>query len=429
MQVHAVPETERAFDASGRQLPWGIEYADSERRRVPEEKGPFGRSTLRRAGSRSRTTATPARKEDQTKIDNIRVIDDIFNSFKASQQAAQPTRQPSVPPGSLPVSASMPNLDTAAAASATPSTQSTAPKEPTEVILYGFGAEYQWAAIEFYERVSRGTILEDYDRHPPHSRYNQTLSLSRASAQRTLSATALRKKNTYMGGEHWIKVTFDSPEAADQACYCSPHNIHSYLVVAERFRGIGPAQDAPMYAAPGQTQSPSRSTSTLQGGTQTLSPESSSGTASSATATGANRDPPSPTPRPRTTREPDYPRLPGSIELQPMAQAPAPQQLQQRKQTKELPPAPLRIQGAKRAVLLPADQALLPVGSRWQQTFGSWPLVGWLVGGGGGVEIFGGELARKEDGSVDWEKTGWYWRVLGWMDSLLGTDFLGLKED
>ncbi|KAJ9635364.1 hypothetical protein H2199_008367 [Coniosporium tulheliwenetii] len=310
MQVHAVPETERAFDASGRQLPWGIEYADSERRRIPEEKGPFGRSTLRRAGSRSRTTATPARKEDQTKIDNIRVMDDIFNSFKASQQAAQPARQPSVPPGSLPVSASMPNLETAAAASALPSTQSTAPKEPTEVILYGFGTEYQWAAIEFYERVSR----------------------------RTLSATALRKKNTYMGGDHWIKVTFDSPEAADQACYCSPHNIHGYLVVAERFRGIGPAQDAPMYAAPGQTQSPSRSTSTLQGGTQTLSPESSSGTASSATATGAARDPPSPTPRPRTTREPDYPRLPGSIELQPVVQTPAPQQLQQRKPTKDLPP-------------------------------------------------------------------------------------------
>lgn len=32
MQVHAVPETERAFDASGRQLPWGIEYAEYVRR-------------------------------------------------------------------------------------------------------------------------------------------------------------------------------------------------------------------------------------------------------------------------------------------------------------------------------------------------------------------------------------------------------------
>ncbi|KAF9639374.1 hypothetical protein BFW01_g11180 [Lasiodiplodia theobromae] len=28
MQVHAVPESERAFDAAGRQLPWGYEYAE-----------------------------------------------------------------------------------------------------------------------------------------------------------------------------------------------------------------------------------------------------------------------------------------------------------------------------------------------------------------------------------------------------------------
>lgn len=28
MQVHAVPESERAFDAAGRQLPWGYEYVE-----------------------------------------------------------------------------------------------------------------------------------------------------------------------------------------------------------------------------------------------------------------------------------------------------------------------------------------------------------------------------------------------------------------
>ncbi|KAG9557040.1 hypothetical protein KCV04_g19128, partial [Aureobasidium melanogenum] len=65
MQVHAVPESERALDASGRRLPWGYEFADAEigRRREPEEKGPFGRSVRRRGFSRSKT-ATPARKED-----------------------------------------------------------------------------------------------------------------------------------------------------------------------------------------------------------------------------------------------------------------------------------------------------------------------------------------------------------------------------
>lgn len=28
MQVHAVPESERALDASGKRLPWGYEYAE-----------------------------------------------------------------------------------------------------------------------------------------------------------------------------------------------------------------------------------------------------------------------------------------------------------------------------------------------------------------------------------------------------------------
>lgn len=28
MQVHAVPDAERAFDSQGRRLPWGLEYAE-----------------------------------------------------------------------------------------------------------------------------------------------------------------------------------------------------------------------------------------------------------------------------------------------------------------------------------------------------------------------------------------------------------------
>lgn len=28
MQVHAVPESERVMDASGKRLPWGYEYAE-----------------------------------------------------------------------------------------------------------------------------------------------------------------------------------------------------------------------------------------------------------------------------------------------------------------------------------------------------------------------------------------------------------------
>ncbi|KAF2135681.1 uncharacterized protein K452DRAFT_330094 [Aplosporella prunicola CBS 121167] len=426
MQVHAVPESERAFDATGRQLPWGYEYPDNEhgQRRHVEERGPFGRATRRRGLSRSKTTGTPARKEDQAQAENTKYIDSIFTNLK-TQPSSQDT-------------AAAPAASTqTAAAPALAANQTPGAGEPTEVILYGFSTDTQWAAIAHYEKISGGIVYEDYDRHPPTSKYNVPLSTNRALAARSLSAAALKKKNTYSGGDHWIKVTFDSAEAADRACHYTPHTIHGHSVYAELYRGTGPQHGdiaiPPTHAAFNSiASSPTMSSATIRG--SNASPNTSE-TASSATATGPsapptirNRSAPSSfrsalTNDAAATTSSDastgafIQRPPGAPQAQPGTEPPAP----------PAPLAPLRVRGAKRAVLLPAEQALLPVGSFWSQMFGSWPILGLLFGGG--TDVIGSEVPRTEDGSFDWATASFYWKVWAWIDAWLGTDFLGIGGD
>lgn len=113
-------------------------------------------------------------------------------------------------------------------------------------------------------------------------------------------------------------------------------------------------------------------------------------------------------------------------------------------QTSPPKPRPLRIEGATRAVLLPASDALLPVAPWSQRTFGHLPLVGSLVGGGdtkigntkvgdltiqAGLQTLGAVVPRKEDGTFDWDRAGWYWRICWMLDWWLGTDLCGLKGE
>ncbi|KAK8210320.1 hypothetical protein M8818_003488 [Zalaria obscura] len=410
MQVHAVPESERAYDSTGRKLPWAYEFADADisRRRELEEKGPFGRSTRRRGFSRSKT-ATPARKEDAVRLENMAVEDTIFNKFKEEQRTRE-TQQQKAP-------------STTIDASATTNQSQQTEKEPTEVIIYGYGTDQDWAAIDFYERISNGCIYEDYDRHPPHTKYDVSLSYGRATAQRSLSQAALRKRNTYRGGNHWIKVTFDSPEAADQACYRSPHPIHGHLVYAEPYRGTGPAEDIsiPHTNAGAQLDNTalprSFSTNTFsQVRTQEASPNGSSTTMSSATALGAPVPQPAGLPRSSTT--------PSLSSADPFSRTTA---LDRPQQSQQLQQRPMRIAGAKRAMLLPAEQAFMPAPSRYNNLLASLPLVGFLIGGKS--DVIGSQVPRLEDGSFDWEKASLYWRFFAWLDSLLGTDFCGLNGE
>ncbi|KAF2277640.1 uncharacterized protein EI97DRAFT_416717 [Westerdykella ornata] len=436
MQVHAVPDSERALTSTGRRLPWAYEFADSDhtQRRIPEEKGPFGKAR-KRGLSRSKT-ATPARGQDQAKLENLRVIDDIFS--KTKQQEAQReslrTRKPSGPNGSLPISASAPNLIDAAGLDSSlfqGNGSTAAPKEPTEVILWGYGPDQQWAAIDFYEKVSGGIIYEDYDRLPPNTRYNLSLSQHKASSVRSLSKASLRKLNEYVGGDHWIKVTFDSPEAAERACHYSPKVIQGHIVTAQRYVGRGPPEDKAVRASPGSAVaslagSPNASSSsTLPFGT------SSSATASSATATTSV-----PASMPQRLASEPFLRSTGAFPIdddetlipQRQAQPPAPTNTTSTsvETTRQAGRSTLRVKGAKAAVLLPAEKAFLPAPSPWQQTFRSWPVIGWIVGTNHG--IIGDQVPRKEDGSFDSANASLYWRMWYNIDSCFGTNFCGVRD-
>ncbi|OAK98086.1 hypothetical protein IQ06DRAFT_279139 [Phaeosphaeriaceae sp. SRC1lsM3a] len=448
MQVHAVPDSERAFDSTGRKLPWAYEFADSDKnqRRIPEEKGPFGKA--RRRGTSRAKTPTANSTADAARAENDKAIDLIFGRVKTEEAFQRSLRGASGSMGTLPQSVSAPNLIDAGGLSgsfqASASTNMAA-KEPKEVILYGYGSDVQWAAISHFEKVSNGLIYEDYDREPYNPKLGMTFSgfnAHRASNFRTLDKSALRKVNQYVGGDHWIKVTFDSAEAAERACHYSPHSIQGYNVFAEPYRGTGPTGgDRPIRANVGGTLSQTASPNTLSSGTLGGHDASNSpATASSATATASMAA--STGPFGRSTTEPLLFRASGAFPQDQDALVPTPQ-AQPAASSQSLAPsssstttalgprsarATLRLKGAnvKPAVFLPQEKAFLPSQPRWQQTFGSLPIIGWVIGSGQG--IIGDQVPRKEDGTFDANAASLYWRAWYGIDSCFGTDFCGVRD-
>lgn len=427
MQVHAIPDAERFVDNTGRKLPWGYEYTagasigDSDQQEE-QEKGPFGRSTRRSRNnfSRSRSkTAEPRREEDRHRAENLAAEEAVFGSLRRAVLKEDGRRD-------------IADHDAAmAAARALSDTE----LEPTEVLLYGFGADMQWAAIDFYERVSNGRILEDYDRQPPNSRYDASLALGRAAAQNTLSKAAMRKRNRYAGGKHWIKVTFESRQAAELAIASGPHIIKGYLVYAEPYQNRGPQRDEPVVATQAGVQvtsdvlpqsfstnpmeiSPNRS-STLSSATATAT--GTSGLARSHQGVHRFSEEGSPTSSASTVRGSIFPHEQRAEPPPANAMARAHTssfQVQADSSARQPQPRRTRIEGTTQAVVLPADMALAP-----KQPKASWS--SWMGAG----EIIGSAVPRQEDGSFDWNRASLYWRIFFWIDLLFGTDFCGLRAD
>lgn len=411
--------------------------SDQNQRRIPEEKGPFGKA--RKRGTSRAKTPTTKNAQDEAKLDNLRAIDDIFGRFKADEdkKRSQSTR----PLAALPPSASAPSLIDASnglnASFAAGASTTGAVKEPKEVILYGYGSDAQWAAVSYYEKVSRGLIYEEYDREPYNPKLGYSFTSQRASHYRSLSKAALRKVNEFVGGEHWIKVTFDSAEAAERACHYSPKSIQGWVVYAEMYRGTGPVGgDRPIRAEAGGL-SQAASPNTLSSGT--LGPhvggsQVSTTALSSVTATGSAE-------AYSTTLDPE-PFRTGAFpiqEIDPFTSNSHSRTVERSSSSgattataTALNPrssrATLRLKGAnvKPAVFLPQEKAFLPAKPRWQQTFGSLPIIGWVIGSGQG--IIGDHVPRKEDGSFDASSASFYWRAWYMVDSCFGTDFCGVRE-
>ena len=421
MQVHAVPDSDKAYDASGRKLPWAydVDASRNAENREPIEKGPFGRSQRRsRSGlSRSRSkTAEPRREEDRIRAEQVAAEDAVFGSLrrKGEGQAREALGE---------VDANIVAAGAVGGAQAVAGA-SRGDSEATEVVLYGFGEELQWAALDFYERVSGGTVLEDYDRQPPGQRYDMGRSFGRAAGQRSLSKAALKKKNTFAGGDHWIKVTFDSRAAADLACARSPHIVKGYLVYAEPYLGRGPGRDEAIVATQAgarieeedvpMTFSTSVTNPVVEG-----SPNGSSTTATSATATtyqpsqqAAPRPQPALPPQPALQRAPSDPFSTSATSSALQSRSQSQGQLTARR------PGHGLIAGTTQVELLPASAALLPkpAAKSWLRFL--WP-----------GEVIGSSVPKREDGGFDSEKAGLYWRVFWTIDSWLGTDFCGLRVE
>ncbi|KAK3698203.1 hypothetical protein LTR37_017028 [Vermiconidia calcicola] len=399
MQVHAVPESDKALDASGKKLPWAYDVDASRlsaENREPVEKGPFGRSQRRsRSGlSRSRSkTAEPRREEDRIKAEQMASEDAVFGSLRRKEEGS-----------------GRGEVDVNAAGQA-----ATGEAEATEVMLYGFGEELQWAALDHYERVSGGGILEDYDRQPPGQRYDVARSLSRATSQRSLTRAALKKKNRYAGGMHWIKVTFESRGPAELACARSPHIIKGHLVYAEPFMGRGPGRDEAILASQAGAQI-TNDVLPMTFATDVVNPIEGSPNGSSTTATSATV---------QQSRQPEMSRVGATRTAQSSSNndAMTPQNQNQQQVQSSSQPTPStanrrRISGINAFKPLDASLAFQP-----KQAKPSWSA--WLGAG----EVIGATVPKREDGSFDYERASLYWRAFYLVDSWLGTDWCGLRGD
>ena len=458
-----MPE-ERARDEHGNILPWGYRYseyvisrtgltlelmlthlktlhsASRNPRQMQEESGAFGRHrTLGRTGSRSsrtRTGTTPLRQKENPTVAE-------FGRLFAREQVREEEEE-----------RSRSTTPSATSISANEALRLAEPEAvPTECLLHGYASRAtQWKALSKFERIVAPSIIcEDYPREDP------TLFLSSSSSfmhsrstvvvRKNLSKDALQKSRVYRGGEHWVKVTFDSYQAAQRACFYSPVEIDGHMVFCEMWQGRGPFSDAPILQgsrsatelqknAPSKmrtlttshpTNRPSAKESAISGferaiqslprsitlpDVQYAQPSSqdnvstSSTTASSATATEVGAQDGSALRSRSTPAPPTEITKPAASEYM------------------------THIPTVKRAVLRPITEALPPQPTVTERLLRSIPIVSLFVAGKGtgGDLLIGEGPALKEDGSWD-ESNGWYWGFWHMIDGWMGTDFCGLKED
>jgi hypothetical protein len=360
---------------------------------------------------------------------------------------------------------------------------------PTECLLYGYsGKQSEWKVLSKFEKiVFPGFICEDYPREDPNLflSSNSPLSFSSTTVVRqNLSREAIKKSRVYHGGNHWIKVTFDSYQAAERACFYSPIDIDGYMVHCEMWQGRGPAVDSALPYGPSgvdkadllQPQiSPRRvdgarrprTLSSSQGSRLTSGKESAlagferamqaqtlprshtmpqaqyrqpeddhlsfnSTTASSATAT-ANALEYSQSLR--TPQQHLAPSTPHGLRSRSVPQLPSHEQSLVHNDSEYM----THITSVKKARLRPISEALPPQPTFLERVLRSLPVVSYFVGSsttpmpGARNEIKKGGIfdegpLLKEDGSWD-PGNGWYWKLWHGLDTVFGTDFCGIKDD
>lgn len=427
--LHNVPDDELYVGDDGIKRPYAMVFPQQDgslrARKAVNETGSFGKST-RRARSK---TATPARKEDPT----IAAADKIFSNWIANQapisqapapsqsdRAAQNQRRPSLHP-----STSQQNLSQNDE-KVPPEAKFIKAKEPTEVILRGYrSAQQQYAAINHYEQLA-GRICEDYSRDPPveSRRYKSELRDPAFARRKALTPEERAKVNKADSGLHWVKVTFESAEAAEAAIYASPQIILGHQVFAEPYTGLPPPRDEavpdPSIAAgfgiqrtnSGRRQSqqqPRAGTAAAAGFNPAwLNPDSfdsgfshtSSHTADTGTAASTDFET---QPLSRTVTPPNPFAFDNIVAEQP------------RQQDKDADDFCRLIPEVRKVKLLPMEQALLPAPSVAQRVAHYVPFISWFNGA-----MIGTQVPRTELGEFDWVAASLYWKFLWWLDFLFG---------
>ncbi|KAI1824990.1 hypothetical protein F4861DRAFT_503594 [Xylaria intraflava] len=419
--LHNVPDEELYTGDDGVQRPYAMIWPDNDRQRnAPRtrareinETGSFGKSTRR---SRSRIGSAPPKREDAT----MQSADRVFSNYLAKQHAENPPD---------------PSQRKRRQEEPKPTGQASAShKEPVEVILRGYASpSQQYAAINHYEQLA-GRICEDYSREPPieSRRYKSDLRDSALTRRQPLTRAEREKVSKIAGGQHWIKVTFESQEAASAAIFASPQKIMGHLVYAEQYRGMPPLENAAVLDVAGdlgmfddvrqpnsfrdQPGRPSRRRNVANQGTSgsfrtRSSPQESQ--ASTQTLDTATVSASSTTMSTATV---------AGVEIRPNENRPEPAM------NGAPPPPPGRIAGARRIKLLPADAALKKGPTLTESLLAFIPLLGWFNGA-----MIGNEVPRNDVGEFDMNRASLYWKIMYWLDywfRLFGHELVsGDKED
>ncbi|KAJ6779479.1 hypothetical protein PWT90_00785 [Aphanocladium album] len=421
--LHNVPDEERYVGDDGQTRPYAMIFGQNEggppagtrARRTVAETGSFGKSTRR---SRSRT-GTPARgtKENPT----LAAADKLFGDWVTSQNT---------------------NTNSASTRKSTgvnqedPAPKRTVQSTPVELTLRGYrSSSQQYAAICHYEELA-GLILEDYPRDPPTTqrRYKSDLRDPAYTRRRNLTPEERAFVNRADGGEHWVKVTFGSADAANAAMYASPQRILGHLVYAEPYRGVPLARDE---ACPDTGDLFADGVAPGVGGlSRSQSVPANVGDAMPRRMTGGGGLPQSFSSRLLDLTAPETRRSSDTLDTATLSPSRASTATAvdpfsastnftgaaastNDAEAIDIPPEDSifcrRIPTARRARLLPAEQALLPQQSVMQRFVGAVPFINWFGG-----SMIGNEVPRTETGEFDWNRASLYWKIIWWLDATFG---------
>ena len=269
-------------------------------------------------------------------------------------------------------------------------------------------------------------ICEDYARDPPSGakRYPSTFGAPQIRRARTKAERALAAR--YDGGNYWVKVTFDSADAAAHAVTTSPYRIYGHWVYAQPYHGHGPEKDEPIPVKAGEHDQ-GRPTNLLSSRSQRNNAQQQQGSstfsqsfAPSSEATqnqSHNTSPSSTTATSATATGTDYPDLHQRRNSQAQTPNTGDQLTHDPEMMRHFPDIP-------RTKLHPASEAFLPQLSWWERQIKTLSDYGLIPG-----DIIGHVMPVKEDGTLDSDKASFYWKFFYWIDSHFGTEICGGKDD